>query len=789
MKLKRLAALCTSLTLTLSLAAVPAHAEDRFNDIENHWAREDVLEMANRGYAKGYDDGSFKPDGKMTAAETLLFCARAAGVDSATQTRIAEDRKEEMEEVLPGNMASWAAKEMAVAVEAGVLSSAELESLAQTDPKTVTGTNPAGRCYLEQTITRENICMYLVRAMQLEPLAKSLSNCVLTYEDADSISVVLRPYVYVLTNFGIVKGTDTGDFDPKGAVTRGQMTTMLRRALDFMASSGIVTELSEYTDYSWRGGLITAVTTAADGSTVLAMTSQVSGSQSYALPATVKIYEDNMLTSSTALKAGKYVRLNFSSKGVVTEARLSGSLTTYEGTVSSLAEGQLSLFSGGQTRNLTIDRFTEVMVGKNTGDRSIIDEEAGYSAAVCFVDEMGHLAAVKFSGGTQLVEGLVEGVTTANGVTTLGVATFNGVVYRYTLPIGAAVAVNGALGSLTAGNVGDYVQVRVNNDNGEAVSVGVDTVSNFIQGPVKKLGTVGTAKTITVTDRFTGKEEAHILSPNVDITYNGESRTTSQLEAGWYATILVSGGYVQKVEAYSGSVVVEGVLSGITYGATTVLQVTQADDSIMTYDLDITNLPTINRSGKSSSIDKLRTGDRVAVTIRYNKVEKIDSTPQTANLTGAITKITMETAGVTMEVTLSDGSTATYTVSDGVSVTQDGASANIYSLKPGYTVGLVTNGDEVVSIDITATASSATQLAGTVYTITNTSGAKTMTVLVTGGTGTVSAVTVDVRNANLVDVRTGGSLSLNTGFAAGDTVTVYGSYEGAVFIATLVVKQ
>ena len=83
MKLKRLGALALTLALTLSLT-VPAHAST-FSDVETHWARDYISKMATRGYAKGYDDGTFKPDGKMTAAETLLFCARATGLDSATQ--------------------------------------------------------------------------------------------------------------------------------------------------------------------------------------------------------------------------------------------------------------------------------------------------------------------------------------------------------------------------------------------------------------------------------------------------------------------------------------------------------------------------------------------------------------------------------------------------------------------------------------------------------------------------------------------------------------------------------
>ncbi len=786
MKLKRLGALALTLALTLSLAVVPAHAAT-FSDVENHWAKDYISKMANRGYAKGYDDGTFKPDGKMTAAETLLFCARATGLDSTTQDKIAAARAEEMESILPNGMYSWAGKEMAIAIETGVLSISELEALAQTDPKTVTEANPKGRTYLEQTITRENLCMYLVRAMQLEPLAKSLSTYTLNFEDKASISSALQPYIYVLNNFGVVQGNELGEFNPHGAVTRAEMTTMLCRTLDFMSSAGIEVELSEYTDYDWTAGTIAAVTNGADGAVILTLASDISGTRSFSLPSSAKIFDDNMLTSTSALKTGQYVRLNLNANGSIREARLSGGLTTWAGSVSSLADGQLSILAGGQSKNLKIDRFTEVMVGKNTGDRSIIDEDAGYTSAVCYVDEMGHLAGVVFTGGTQMTEGLVESVTTVGGSTVLGVTAFNGVVYRYTVPTGIAVTVNGVLGSLNANQVGKYIQVRVNNDKGDAASIAVDTVSNYIQGPIKKLGTTGTVRNVTIADHFTGRDYTYLVSQSIAITYDGEPKTVSQLENGWYATALISNNMIAQLDGYPGSTNVEGVLTSISYGATTVLEVTLSDDSITRYDLDITKLPDIYRENKASSIDKLRTGDSVSITIRYNEIERIDATPQTANLTGTINKVTLENRGVTIDVQLTDGTVATYTVGEGVSVTQGSAASNVYNLKPNQTVALVTNGDEVVSVNITADSSSATKLTGTVYTVSPNN--RTMTLLVPNPNGTATTKQVNILKGATLLGADGSELSLNKDFSVGDTVELRGSYDGATFNASIIIKE
>lgn len=322
--LKRLGALAVALASLLSLMVIPSHAAV-FSDVpQTFWGYEEISRMSALGYVKGYEDGTFKPHGEITAIETLMLCARATGIDSGTQVKIARDRKSEVEGILPktNNMNVWAAPEMAVALETGILSASELKELSRIDPA-----SRNGRTYLEETISRENICMYLTRAMQLEPLAKNLSNTPLgyKYKDAAQISAAPLPYVYVLTNYGVVKGKETGNFDPQGVVTRAEMATMLCRALDAMEELGIVTDLIKYADYRWVTGIITSIIPAqnADADFIITIWNDSSElSQSFYVPATAKIYKDNMLTSPHALRDNQYVRLNLDDSTVVTSIRI-----------------------------------------------------------------------------------------------------------------------------------------------------------------------------------------------------------------------------------------------------------------------------------------------------------------------------------------------------------------------------------------------------------------------------------------------------------------------------------
>lgn len=797
MKLKRLLALGLSLALTLSLAAVPAHAA-AFADIENHWAYTYIEDMAARGYASG-DGVNFHPDSTMSATEALLFCARLTGVDPETQDHIAADRWEEVAVLLPSNYVSWAAREMAVAVETGVISLAELEALGQTAPSSVTSSR-GPQPYLLWNVSRENVCMYLARAMQLEPLVRSMDPTVYTpylssyYADVDNITPSLRPYIYVLTIYGIFNGmVNASDglryADPKGNLTRAQMMTLMSKALEVIDARGIHTELSEYTDYAWAAGKIIGATAGLDGGVILTLQSDISGVKSYDLPNGVKIYEDNMLADSSFLRNGKYVRLNLSEEGKVESARLGGSLTVYQGTVSDLNGGQLTLLVDETSKSFTIDRFTEVMAGSAVGDRTVIDYEAGYADAVCYVDALGHLAGVKLTGGTVQRSGLIQNVNVnaLTGIITLGVASFDGVVSSYAIPAGTAVTVNGALGQLASSHVGRHVILRVNEDGNQVTAVSVNTLTAFVQGRLVRQGTVGGDRNVTIANVLdSDREITCLVNANAMITYMGEERTAAQMETGWFVTARLVGGDIVEMEAFSATASLEGVLTSITRGSTTVLEVELPDGGTVIYNLELGALPTITRDGKNSGVDTLRTGDKLVITLRYNKVSQIDATPVEANLKGQISGIADSLTSRSIEVTLEDGTVMTYAVGEGVSVTKGGRPASFRDLNPGDAVALLTNGAEVISIDITAVASTEGMLTGVVYTITAVGNTRSLSLLVEGRR---DPVVVDLRTSSAVILdRNGKSLTLNYGLVPGDTVVVYGSYDGSTFVATMVTK-
>ena len=53
--------------------------EAPFNDVDGHWAYDNIAQAAQNGWIKGYEDGSFRPDTEITRAETFAMVNRMLG--------------------------------------------------------------------------------------------------------------------------------------------------------------------------------------------------------------------------------------------------------------------------------------------------------------------------------------------------------------------------------------------------------------------------------------------------------------------------------------------------------------------------------------------------------------------------------------------------------------------------------------------------------------------------------------------------------------------------------------
>lgn len=781
MKGKKILSCLLSAALCLPASAMPALAAS-FPDIANHWAVQFIDDTVKKGIFVGID-GKFVADKNITVSEVLATCARI-GVDSETRTEIGADRAEQIKNLMGTNQ-DYFHKEYAVCLEAGILTYPELKELYQSGA-------------LLRAATKEDFAFYLVRAMQLEAMAKNLPSYSLDFTDKKDITSDREPYIYVLNMYGIITGTDAGSFQPKSSVNRAVAATMLSRATDFMEENGTSVELPAYTDYAWQAGTIVSAAAGSKGVVVLTLANELSGTKTVSLPAATPIYQNSMLVDQSFLKAGIYARVNVDSSGAVIDVRLSGSVQTQTGSVVGVSEEAVMLNVNGTSTTLAYDRFTEVKVGSKVGDSTLIDLDAGYTNAVCRVDQLGNMVAMQLTGGTRREEGLITSVeNAASGGIVIVVAGFDGQLQRFTVPSGAAVTSNGlAVAALNSSYVGSYVSIRISNDNGSHITTAaVDTATKYVQGAIKSATVEQGANTVTITNLSTNKATTYKAATGAAYAYQGGTVAYTGLQKDWFVTARISSaGELTELWAYPGSNITEGTISGISFPSNTtkqVISVTRTDGSVASFEFDLAGtLPEVKRGGKTSSMDKLRGGDVVRVTVRYNAVTQIDATPQSANLAGVISELSQTTSGVTIKVTLDGGAgTGTYAIGSDVSVTQNGKTISMYDLRVGQHIGMVSSGDQVASVDVDKSTSTNNQIAGTIIYV-NTED-KTILVRVSESGGADKVVTVSVPSGTTIQDVSGGGISNVTlsKLATGDTLDIYGSYGNDQFKATLVIRK
>lgn len=77
------------------------------------WAKQGIAQAVQAGIVKGYGDGSFKPNAKISRAEMVTMLANALGFanNSKAKTTFADD----------ANIPAWAREAVAAAVESGIV--------------------------------------------------------------------------------------------------------------------------------------------------------------------------------------------------------------------------------------------------------------------------------------------------------------------------------------------------------------------------------------------------------------------------------------------------------------------------------------------------------------------------------------------------------------------------------------------------------------------------------------------------------------------------------------------
>lgn len=179
------------------------------------WAMEYIMRLASKGVFTGYEDGTFKPNQKISRIETLTAAVRLMGLRA--QAESTEEMKTELQFKDADKITKkypWAVGYVAVALENDLFSETDTE------------VKP------EANATRLWSTILLVKALKLENEAKALNNTKLDFKDAGEIPAGSVGYVALALKKGIITGYNDKNgktFRPNQPVTRAELAALLDR--------------------------------------------------------------------------------------------------------------------------------------------------------------------------------------------------------------------------------------------------------------------------------------------------------------------------------------------------------------------------------------------------------------------------------------------------------------------------------------------------------------------------------------------------------------------------------
>lgn len=181
-----------------------------FSDIEEHWAREHIRWAYLWGLVNGYPDGSFKPQGNITALEGVFMVSHLVRDLKGIEPYTALDMEIDWT-VIP----EWARE--------ALREQTALRIMNQT------------QTYDQSPLSRYQLAVMLAKALELQKSEGPGPGAQVgvPFSDLEQIPGEGRGYVVALWNLGLIAG-DNGKFEPERLVTRAEAAAMLMNVIQML---------------------------------------------------------------------------------------------------------------------------------------------------------------------------------------------------------------------------------------------------------------------------------------------------------------------------------------------------------------------------------------------------------------------------------------------------------------------------------------------------------------------------------------------------------------------------
>ncbi|MCR8633428.1 S-layer homology domain-containing protein [Paenibacillus radicis (ex Xue et al. 2023)] len=178
-----------------------------FLDMEGHWAKADVEQLASKLLIKGISDTRFAPQNQITRAEFAILLVRGLGLTASDTSKFVDIQSSD-----------WFAPAVGAAVKAGLIDGYEDSTFRP-----------------NANITREQMAVMITRAIALTGKKLDADPArTPSFVDASSISGWAKDAVARSVSMGIMNGVTDSTFAPNDNATRAQAAVMLKRSLQLL---------------------------------------------------------------------------------------------------------------------------------------------------------------------------------------------------------------------------------------------------------------------------------------------------------------------------------------------------------------------------------------------------------------------------------------------------------------------------------------------------------------------------------------------------------------------------
>lgn len=261
--------LLISILLVFTLLPIKSYAgtstTTQFSDIDGHWAETLILQAVEKGYVKGYPDGTFKPNAPVKKDELLAMILMS-------KTYKDESGKSRWENSFVEQLTPSLRFELAQAVANDVFNPSDIR-------KTKYWAEPyidlAHNMYIiynynysdwSQNVSREYAAKIIVSTLMISDYPngefESASLMPILFEssilDSAKIEDSYKSSVFMAAKAGIMKGFPDKTFKPKNTLTRAEAITIIEKMNDTSLRNPIVLDLSNkyvsyFTSYVYKG--------------------------------------------------------------------------------------------------------------------------------------------------------------------------------------------------------------------------------------------------------------------------------------------------------------------------------------------------------------------------------------------------------------------------------------------------------------------------------------------------------------------------------------------------------